>query len=202
MLDVIWKPEVKLYRIGVYGCERSWFNHTRCDCAVLTRRGEDGHNEGVGEEQDRVEISRACWGGHQQKAIKLQAEAVCFTQTPILKNREERVECRGVKHMAWGPRSGTLKSPIRPGCAVVGGATKVSYYNIVCENTTPPNTASPGLTQGLWSRTWKICESETMCLFYYFHQFKAIKTLLTLLKTLLRHICMYSAGHWCRAFRI
>lgn len=23
MLDVIWKPEVKLYRIGVYGCERS-----------------------------------------------------------------------------------------------------------------------------------------------------------------------------------
>lgn len=68
-------------------CVRSWFNHTRCDCAVLTRRGEDGDTEGVGEEQDRAEISRVCWGGHQQKAIKLQAETVCCTQTPLLKNR-------------------------------------------------------------------------------------------------------------------
>lgn len=102
---------------------------------MLIRRGEDGHNEGVGEEQDRVEL-KSLLRRSQQKAIKLQAEAVCFTQTPLLKNREERGECRGIKHMARGPRSGMLKGPIRPGYAVVGGTTTASYYNIVCENTT------------------------------------------------------------------
>lgn len=166
------------------------------------------------DKKGRGRSQRGCWWGTGQGGAQESAEEVTTKSykaagrgsllhpDPIIKKPRGKGWVQGYQTYGPGTQKWHAKGSNPAGLCSSGW----DHYSIVLQycvwKYNPPNTASPGLTQGLWSRMWEICESETMCLFYYFHQFKVIKTLLTLLKTLLRHFCVYSAGRWCRAFHI